>query len=145
MRPLYRQDLGPGQQTCGVAAEGWQALGSRLSLSGTLELHDYQGHEVADNRGMFGRLGLSYRLKRDGFAYLNMGPFIDYRRFDDNLSHFILGHGGYYSPQRDLGLGLSLDFQTLEGRLWLLKGSLYAAWRTQEQDPSPWFPLADDG
>ncbi len=129
----------------GISAQGWQSLTPRLSLTAAFQFHDYQGASVADNRGGSGRLGLSYGFKAPGFHYLNLGPFIDYRRFADNLSHFTLGHGGYYSPQYDLGLGLSLDFQTQAGRSWLLKGALYAAWRDQEQDPAPWFPLADDG
>ena len=44
-----------------------------------------------------------------------------------------------------MGLGLALNLQTKEGHPWLLKGGVYAGWRRQEQDTSPWFPLAPDG
>ncbi|MTW20283.1 cellulose synthase subunit BcsC-related outer membrane protein [Allochromatium palmeri] len=145
LRDPYTGDTWGQVHRRGVSLQGWRILTPTWVIAGSLQAHAYTGHEVANNHGFASRVSLGYDLAQPGFDYINLGPFIDYRHFDRNLSHFTYGHGGYYSPQRDIGVGLSLNFQTEEARPWLLRGTLHTGWRRQEQDSSPWFPLSPDG
>lgn len=144
LRDPYTGDTWGQVHRRGVSLQGWRNLTPTWTIAGSLQAHAYTGHEVADNHGFTSRISLGYDLAQPGFDYINLGPFIDYRHFDRNLSHFTYGHGGYYSPQRDIGVGLSLNFQTAEARPWLLRGTFHTGWRRQEQDSSPWFPLSPD-
>ena len=101
----------------------------------------YRGTDVADNTGIEAEVSIGRNLHHPRFAYLTLGPAIDYRHFRRNLNHFTVGHGGYYSPDQDIGLMLAFDFQTREAARWLLQGSARAGWRLQEEAASPWFPL----
>lgn len=145
LRDPYTGETWGQVQRRGVGLQGWRPLTSGWTIAGQWHIHAYDGHDVASNHGFSTRASLGYDLDHPDFDYINLGPFIDYRHFDRNLSHFTHGHGGYYSPRNDMGLGLALNLQTKEGHPWLLKGGVYAGWRRQEQDTSPWFPLAPDG
>lgn len=125
----------------GLALDGWWLLNPDWTLAGLLRAHRYRGTDVADNTGYELGLSLGRNLKHPSFAYVTLGPALEARHFEHNLNHFTLGHGGYYSPDLDLGLMLALDFQTREAAPWLLRGSLRAGWRLQDQAASPWFPL----
>ncbi len=125
----------------GIALDGWWLLNPDWTLAGLLRAHAYRGTDVADNSGYELGLSLGRNLKHPDFAYLTFGPALEVRHFERNLNHFTLGHGGYYSPDLDLGLMLALDFQTREAAPWLLRGSARAGWRIQNEAVSPWFPL----
>lgn len=128
----------------GIELQGWRTVAPDWTLAGLLRADAYRGDGVADNSGAEINLALGRDLGLPGFAYFNLGPVLDYRTFERNLNHFTRGHGGYYSPQQDIGLALSLTFQTDEGRSWLARGQVHGGWRRQNQDASPWFPLAPD-
>ena len=125
----------------GLALDGWRLLNPDWTLAGLLRAHAYRGTDVADNSGYELGLSLGRNFKHPGFTYLTLGPAFDARHFERNLNHFTLGHGGYYSPDLDIGLMLALDFQTREAASWLLRGSVRAGWRVQNEAASPWFPL----
>lgn len=129
----------------GLELQGWRAIAPQWNAAGTVRAEVYRGKEVADNSGVYARVGLGRDLQVTGFNYFNIGPVLDYRHFDKNLSHFTRGHGGYYSPQRDLGLALAINAQTEEGRDWLLRGEAYVGVRHSYQASSSWLPLAEDG
>ncbi|WP_462322750.1 cellulose synthase subunit BcsC-related outer membrane protein [Halochromatium sp.] len=125
----------------GLVLDGWRLLTPDWTLAGLLRAHAYRGTDVADNSGYELGLSLGRNLKHPDFAYLTLGPALEARHFERNLNQFTLGHGGYYSPDLDLGLMLALDFQTREAAPWLLRGSARAGWRIQDEADSPWFPL----
>ncbi|NBC49475.1 MAG: hypothetical protein GVY22_16175 [Gammaproteobacteria bacterium] len=125
----------------GLTLDAWYQIDPKWTLSSRLQVHEYQGRDVADNTGIAASLSIGRNLPLSGFAYLTLGPAVEYQHFRRNLNHFTLGHGGYYSPEQDLGLMLALDFQTREAAPWLVQGSARAGWRSQEEAESPWFPL----
>ncbi len=124
----------------GLGLSAYQALNPDWSLSAGLELAAYRGKQVADNQAWGINLGLGRELGLDGFDYFSLGPELSYQAFDRNLSHFTLGHGGYFSPQRRFAAGLAAGFQRRNGR-YALGGRLYTGWATQHQAASPCFPL----
>ncbi|WP_201068830.1 MULTISPECIES: cellulose synthase subunit BcsC-related outer membrane protein [Thiorhodovibrio] len=125
----------------GVSLDGWMLLNPDWTLSGLLRAHAYRGTDVEDNFGIEAGLSLGRNLNHPDFAYLTLGPALEYRHFERNLNHFTWGHGGYYSPDLDLGVMLALDFQTREAAHWLVRGSARAGWRMQNEAESPWYPL----
>lgn len=125
----------------GLSLEGWYQLNPAWTLAGLLRANDYQGTEVASNTGYGAALSIGRNLRHPLFSYLTVGPAVEYKHFQRNLNHFTVGHGGYYSPELDLGLMLAMDFRTREAGPWLIQGSARAGWRLQDQAQSPWFPL----
>jgi len=129
----------------GLELQGWRIVAPQWTVAGLARASLYQGEDVADNHGLYLNLGLGRNLEVAGFDYFSIGPVLDYSRFDKNLNHFTRGHGGYYSPQRDFGLALALNFQSAEAREWLVRGQARLGARRQHEAASPWLPLAPDG
>jgi hypothetical protein len=129
----------------GISLNAWRQLSPEWTLAGMLGAHEYRGTDVADNTGVEAEVSIGRNLTHPRFAYLTLGPAIEYRTFRRNLNHFTVGHGGYYSPDQDIGLMLAFDFQTREAAPWLMQGSARAGWRLQEEAASPWFPLGASG
>jgi hypothetical protein len=145
LRDPYTGDAWGRVFRTGVELQGWRALAPQWTASGTARSETYRGKGVANNSAAYARVAVGRDLQLQGFNYFTIGPVLDYRHFDKNLSHFTRGQGGYYSPQRDIGLALAINAQTEEGRDWLLHGEAYAGLRHQHQAASPWLALADDG
>jgi cellulose synthase operon protein C len=70
---------------------------------------------------------------------------IGFERYNRNLSEFTLGQGGYFSPQSSQTVGLATDFQSSEGRDYVVHGNFSPGWATNFQASSPMFPLGDNG
>ena len=80
-----------------------------------------------------------------GFAYSSMSLGISLDRYRDNLNHYTIGHGGYFSPQRYKKSALAFDFMTAEAKRWLVRGRAEVARSAKREDPSPYFPINPDG
>lgn len=145
IRDPYQGDAWGQVSRRGLTVQGWQTLAPDWTASGTVRASVYRGQDVADNQGLYLSFGLGRELGLDGFDYFTVGPVVDYTRFSKNLSHFTRGQGGYYSPQRDAGLALAVNFQSGEGQQWLLRGQGHLGVRHQYEAASPWQPLAQDG
>ncbi|PWV59139.1 cellulose synthase subunit BcsC-related outer membrane protein [Plasticicumulans acidivorans] len=135
----------------GRVAAGGFALGTRWTPFTDWVVHvDFSrfwldGEDVAANTARTSSLSLSRDLGIDGFDHFTLGPRVDWAAYDENLSQFTLGHGGYDSPQRRLGLALGANFLTREGQSQLLRGDLQIGWQTRREDASPYLPLSPDG
>ena len=79
------------------------------------------------------------------FDSFSVGPFAAYQEYERNLSHFTIGHGGYFSPQRMSQLGLFVNALTKEGQEYLLDGKFELSYQSQHEDSSSYFPLSPDG
>lgn len=80
-----------------------------------------------------------------GFAYSSIGLNVGIDGYRQNLSHYTLGHGGYFSPQSYRKAGMAFDFMTKEEKSWLIRGRVSAARTWKREDAAPFFPLAPDG
>ena len=134
----------------GVRRQGAEArvlyLGSApYSVGFHMRLESIVGTQVANNR----RQALDASIGRDlglmGFAYTSLSLAASVDSYNRNLSHFTIGHGGYFSPQSYGKAGLAFDFMTSEGKLWLLRGRADAARTWKRENTAPLFPLGPDG
>ena len=111
-----------------------------VALSGSFG--ERTGLHVETNRHLSGSASFDYSLSPLPFKYISVGPSYQYENFQHNLSGFTFGNGGYYSPQRFHKIGMAVNFQTLDARRFVVKGSAFAGWQTAFQDRAPLFPLA---
>ena len=123
-----------------LSFSGYRSLNEDWGVSGGLEAAAYRGSDVADNHSLSLNAGLSHDLKFKGFDYFSIGPELGLQGFEDNLSHYTLGHGGYFSPQHRLALGISAAFQASSSN-FAIRGRLYGGWTHHYQKSSPCFPL----
>lgn len=129
----------------GLRLNGLQQLGNNWSVSGAINLEYLDGESVETNRhaGMFASVGKNLDLP--AFSYAVVGLGLNYDHYEKNLSHFTLGHGGYFSPERFVSIGPSLDFLTRENQQFIVKGRLAFATVSIAEAASPWFPGNEDG
>jgi len=86
-------------------------------LYGKVGYYGYQGHGVADNRAWLVNLGGYLRPINESERVLQAGVNVDYRAFDENLSKFTYGHGGYFSPQDYVSVSFPLIYKQTHGSL----------------------------
>lgn len=142
--PYSGESWGAVRRT-GIRARGYKALGNRWGIYGEAEWAELTGEGVADNDALIATLAVSRDLALEGFDYFSIGPALHLQRYDRNLSHFTLGHGGYFSPESLAGLGLSAAFLTAESAEWMVRGLFNVGYQSLEEASSPFFPRAPDG
>jgi len=79
------------------------------------------------------------------FAYSSLSLAYSHDAYRHNLSHYTIGHGGYFSPQRYRKAAASFDFMTKEGKSWLVRGRAEGARTSKREDTSAYLPLNPDG
>jgi hypothetical protein len=65
---------------------------------------------VADNQSVEASLGGYLRPIREDGRELKTGVNVRYMSFDENLSKFTYGHGGYFSPQDYVSLSFPIEY-----------------------------------
>jgi|GEM_PF-6593805 len=129
----------------GVRGDVTLDLSDRWSASAGLYGSYLRGENVEDNYRMGGVVAVGYELEVDDFEHVRVGPQISFQSYDQNLSEFTYGHGGYFSPQNYSVTGVYVDFLTANGRKWQVGGRAFAGWSSVEEDSTPVFPTNDDG
>lgn len=66
--------------------------------------------------------------------YFRVGPFISQDSYDENLSGYTLGHGGYFSPARFTSIGANTELLTPEGKDWQVRTAISVSYTQIEQD-----------
>ena len=103
------------------------------------------GTQVAGNERRAFDASVGRDLGLQGFAYSSLGIAVGFDAYDRNLSHYTVGHGGYFSPQSYRKAGLAFDFMTEERKSWLVRGRASTARTWKSEDAAPLFPLDPDG
>ncbi|QQC67253.1 cellulose synthase subunit BcsC-related outer membrane protein [Paraburkholderia ginsengisoli] len=141
------RDSGAGLEWGGVTSTG--GLGSLAWDDGTSGLYVnasfqyYGGHNVASNNAVKGGGGVYTRLLKDADQTLTVGVNTTLMRYNNNLSYFTYGQGGYFSPQQYLILNLPVEWTGRNGLFtYDLKGSIGV--QHYRQDASNYFPLNDN-
>ncbi|MCC6621465.1 MAG: BCSC C-terminal domain-containing protein [Deltaproteobacteria bacterium] len=89
----------------------------------------WHGTRVLDNISIDAGTGLTWRLYDWDETKLATGFTVTTSFFEHNLRHFTLGHGGYFSPQAFVGVGVPLKFAGREGDVTFdLEASLGVNW-----------------
>lgn len=135
--PVTGQRWGEVMRTGGGLALSWDRAGT--GLYGDLSAYRYEGLNVADNRGLQANVGGYLPIIRGGQSQLTGGLNVNWQSFRNNQNYFTYGHGGYFSPQSFLSVGLpirySYDSPRIEGRLGVTPG-----YQSFEQDRVSIYP-----
>ncbi|KAA0892608.1 cellulose biosynthesis protein BcsC [Pusillimonas sp. ANT_WB101] len=137
------KDERTGQEWGGVSATG-----ARLTLSkdfgdagiyGSAAWHSLQGKNVASNQRTEINAGTYFRLVDEPNTKVTAGVNLNATFYNENLSHFTYGHGGYFSPRQYYGLGLPFTWAQRQGRLtWRVDGAVGV--QKFSQADAPFFP-----
>jgi len=129
----------------GIEATGYQDLGANWGFTGDGILGVLTGDQVQTNEHAALSAGVGKDLRLDGFQYFVIGPSFYGEHFEHNLSGFTIGQGGYFSPDYLAQGTVDLNFLTLEGQPYIVRGRFGAGLQDNQQDASPIFPLSPDG
>jgi len=129
----------------GIEATGYQDLGSNWGFSGDGTLGVLTGDQVATNEHVALAASVGKDLRLDGFQYFVVGPSVFGEHFERNLSGFTIGQGGYFSPEYLAQAMVGVNFLTLEGQPYIVRARFGFGGQDNQQDASPYFPLAPDG
>lgn len=115
-----------------------------LGLYGDLGFYNYDGHNVADNQSMEASLGGYLRPIREDGRALKTGVNVRYMSFDENLSKFTYGHGGYFSPQDYVSLSFPIEYSEDYHR-WTWSATFAPGFQSYSSDAAAFFPtLAEE-
>lgn len=127
----------------GARASVYVPFRENWAVSGTILGGFLEGENVESNGHFLVNGNLAYDFKNPNFEYLTLGPSITYEGYSENLSYFTYGQGGYFSPQYWLRGTVGSQFQTHQGRRFLVRGSAAVGVQTYNQQETPFFPLSD--
>lgn len=127
---------------------GVMATGGRVDVSrdfGGWGLYAYgggsliDGHNVAGNSRLEAGTGVYRQLFDDADARLSTGFGISAFGYDRNLGQYTFGHGGYFSPQAFVTVGVPIDWAQRVGALaWRLQA--FGGVQRFRASASPFFP-----
>lgn len=101
--------------------------------------HHLTGKHVKDNDRVELGAGVYRYIKNDQDQQLSVGLSLIGIAYDDNLSYFTYGHGGYFSPQSFLAFGVPISWAQRTNRWTVrLRGSLGI--QLIDQDAADYFP-----
>jgi len=115
-----------------------------LGLYSDLGFYHYDGHNVADNQSVEASLGGYLRPIREDDRELKTGVNVRYMSFDENLSKFTYGHGGYFSPQDYVSLSFPIEYSE-DYRRWTWSATFAPGFQSYSSDAAAFFPtLAEE-
>ncbi len=99
----------------------------------------YRGRNVLDNSQLALRANTGRLLLDEPDMRLELGVSLSYSAYAENQRYYSFGHGGYYSPQSYLSLGVPFEWTGRSGYwAWRLRGSL--AYSRSEEDEAAFYP-----
>jgi tetratricopeptide (TPR) repeat protein len=135
-----------GQNFGGVVKSGFRldaALGDeQYGFFGGVATSELTGTRVRSNSEWELLLGGYYRVLQNLNHKVTLGANLNAFGYANNLSHFTLGHGGYFSPQRYVALTLPIEAAGRFGRLSYQVG-IDPGVRHSVQDRNSYFPQDD--
>lgn len=129
----------------GLRLNSQTQFSNHWSVSASANMESLEGEHVETNRHEGAFVSVAKNLDWSAFSYSVAGFYLNYDRYEKNLSHFTLGHGGYFSPQRFVSMGTAFDFLTRENQQFILKGRLSIGTVSITESASPLYPGSDEG
>ncbi len=132
----------------GVTFGGVVKRGGRLGIEidtgdfGTYDnaaFYQYEGQRVEDNRSIEGNLGAYIRIIEREDEELKIGGNVSFFGYEENLRHFTLGHGGYFSPQSYFSVSAPIEYTRRDGPMSYQVGGSIGIQRFDE-DTADIFP-----
>ncbi len=99
----------------------------------------FTGRNVPDNDSIEVNGGFYWRLINETDRRLQIGMNVNYQSFERNLRYFTLGHGGYFSPQQFVAIGLPINYLGA-GDDWRFSLNVTPGVQSFSEDPAPYFP-----
>jgi tetratricopeptide (TPR) repeat protein len=133
-----------GGQTWGGVVRNRAYFGGRLGdddfeLYGLIAGAELDGHRVDGNTEWRADAGFLQRAASGTGWVAKLGGAVGAAGFSANRSHFTLGHGGYFSPNRFLTAGPVFELQARRGdRSFFVEGSV--EWQEVRESASDYFP-----
>ncbi|MGM0983716.1 MAG: cellulose synthase subunit BcsC-related outer membrane protein [Pseudomonadota bacterium] len=103
----------------------------------------YTGHNVADNSSVELSAGGYVRPINTDRHQLQTGIHLGLMAYDEDLSHFTYGHGGYFSPQEYISVSFPLRYQAEQGKL-SYEAHLTPGYQAYSTDGNAVFPTDPD-
>ncbi|WGS53749.1 cellulose synthase subunit BcsC-related outer membrane protein [Paraburkholderia sp. D15] len=141
------RDAGSGLEWGGVTSNGglaslaWDDGTSGLYVNASFQ--HYMGQNVQSNNSYKGGGGVYTRLLKDADQTLTVGVNTTLMTYNNNLSYFTYGQGGYFSPQQYMILNLPVEWMGRNGAFtYDVKGSIGV--QHYREDASNYFPQNPD-
>ena len=99
----------------------------------------YAGRNVEDNDAVKVEAGMYLRPLKADDRELQIGSHISYQNFEENLSYYSFGHGGYFSPQNYVSVSFPVEYTQEFSKVSLgIGGAL--GYQSYSQDEANYFP-----
>lgn len=137
------KDKRTGQKWGGVTANGGRAQlaydDNKVGAYVTSSWHRLLGNNVEDNNRFEVSTGAYWYWQNDDYSKSTIGLNLSGIRYSENLGYYTYGHGGYFSPQSFLALGVPVSWAERFDRFtFQLKGS--AGIQAIQQDEADYHP-----
>ena len=113
--------------------------GEDLNIYGNFSGALVEGHRVDDNTQWEGGVGFWRRAVSGQGWQARLGGNLTAMGFADNLSHFTIGHGGYFSPSRFISVGPAFDVRGRRGSA-SFRIEAGPSWQKLREEASAYFP-----
>jgi tetratricopeptide (TPR) repeat protein len=120
---------------------GWDV--GQLGLYGSIGAHLLTGKNVPQNSRFATRVGADWMVTKKEDMRIAVGAAVTYWTYDQDLSNYTFGQGGYYSPQSYSAISLPIFWTGRNGKLaYYLRGSV--SFSRSNSDESDYFPTRHD-
>jgi hypothetical protein len=113
--------------------------GDQRGVYADLGAAQLSGEGVKDNAQFEASVGAYWRVYQSASSKLKLGLNLTTMAYRDNLGFFTLGHGGYFSPQQYLSLGMPWEWAGRRGGLSYQLGGDFSVQKFS-QDRVAYFP-----
>ena len=116
------------------------SVGDDTSLIyGAISAADIDGHRVDSNTEWRADAGFLHRATSGEGWVARIGGSVEALGYSANRSHFTIGHGGYFSPEKFLSVGPVFEFEGRRAdRSFRIEGAV--SWQEIREEPSDYFP-----
>jgi len=110
-----------------------------MTLYGAFSAANVDGHRVDSNTEWRADAGFVHRAASGAGWVARIGGTVEALAYTANRSHFTLGHGGYFSPEKFLSVGPVFEFEgRRDERSFRIEGAV--AWQEVREESSDFFP-----
>ncbi len=110
-----------------------------MTLYGVVAAANVDGHRVDSNTAWRADAGFLHRAASGQGWVARVGGAVEALGHSANRSHFTLGHGGYFSPEKFLSVGPVFELEgRREERSFRIEGGV--AWQEVREESSAYFP-----
>lgn len=118
---------------------GGQFGDDAMTLYGAFSAASVDGHRVDSNTEWRADAGFIHRAASGAGWVARIGGAVEALAYSANRSHFTLGHGGYFSPEKFLSVGPVFEIEgRREERSFRIEGGV--AWQEVREESSEFFP-----